>query len=422
MHSLPIMFAMQEYPEKPSFYQKHLPWFNWSVATFFCIFQFFLQASASVMAKEWMQDFHLDTVGVSKLSAIFFYAYVIMQIPVGFLNDRFNPRRILTLAAFLVAAGCISFAHTNNTTVAYIDRVLMGVGSSFGFVSMLYICSRWFQANRFAFMVSISESVGMVGVALVTLLSAWLLTKLGWRQTMYTSGVVAAILMVAAHILVRDKPIAVNTEKKPLSIWKSLRIATRKPQLWLANIYGFFAFAIINAITSLWGVPFLNHNYHLSISTATAIIGMKIYGLEIGLPIVGWISTRLGQRKPVLLVGSSFTTLLLSIAIFVPHLPIWLLFVLFFLTGVTGSSYVHCFSISKEKTPAAINGVSLAVTNMVMMLGAPIMQIAIGYLLSHQFFGLSHSPALTYRLAIGLVPAGIALSFFIALGFKEKRL
>lgn len=271
-------------------------------------------------------------------------------------------------------------------------------------------------------MVGISESCGMVGVGLATVLSAWLLTHLGWRQTMYASGVAATLLMVAAHVLVRDKPIAVAaSQKKHPGIWKSLRIATRKPQLWIVNIYGFFAFAIINAITSLWGVPFLHHIYNLSISTATAIISMMLYGLALGLPFVGWIAIRLGQRKPILLVGSSFTAMLLSIAIFLPHLPIWLLFLLFFLTGVTGSSYVHCFSISKENTPSVINGVSLAITNMVMMLGAPVMQIAIGYLLAHQFFGLSHSPALTYRLAIGLVPMGIALSFFIALSFKERK-
>ncbi len=418
----PIISGMQEYPLTPSFYQKHLAWFNWTIATFFCLFQFFLQASASIMVVSWMQDFHLNAIGISKLSAAFFYAYALMQIPVGFLNDHFSPKRVLTLGAFLVAAGCLSMAYTQNTTVAYIDRILMGIGSSFGFVSMLYTCSRWFQANKFAFMVGISESFGMVGVGIITVSSAWLLMHIGWRNAMLISGILATILMLAAHLLVRDKPIETtsNTVKRQFSLWQSLSITLKQPQIWLAGLYGFFAFSIVNAITSLWGVPFLQEVYHLSVGLSASIVSMILYGLAVGLPTIGIVTTKLRQRKPVMLVGSSFTALVLSIILFTPHLPVGVLFVLFFLTGVFGSSYIHCFSIGKENTPEEIHGISLAVINMFFMVGAPLLQICIGFLITHHFFHLIHSVGLSYRLALGLVPIGIALSFFIALLIKEK--
>ena len=413
---------MQDYPQKLSFYQKHLRWFNWGIATFFCLFQFFLQASASIMATSWMKDFHMNAMAISKLSATFFYAYVLMQIPVGFLNDRFNPKRILTLGAFLVAAGCISMAFTHNTTVAYIDRVLMGIGSSFGFVSMLYTCSRWFEANKFAFVVGVSEALGMVGVGLTTVFTAWLLMKTGWRSAMLVSGITATLIMIAAHLLVRDKPMETtnNSEKKIFSLWQSLRMTLTQAQVWLSGFYGFFAFAIINAIASLWGVPFLQKVYQLSVGLSATIISMILYGLALGLPLVSVVTNKLGARKPVLLVSSGFTAFLLSIVTFIPHLPVWLLYPLFFLIGLFGCSYIHCFAISKENTDTAIHGTSLAVTNMLMMIGAPIMQITIGFLISHDFFHLSHSTALTYRLSLGLVPMGIAISFFLALGFREK--
>lgn len=372
------------------------------------------------MATSWMTDFHLDAIGVSNLSAAFFYAYVLMQIPVGFLNDRFNPKRILTLGAFLVAAGCISMAFTENTIVAYIDRILMGIGSSFGFVSMLYTCSRWFPANRFALAVGLSESLGMVGVALTTVCSAWLLTHFGWRKTVLTSGIVAVLLMIAAHLMVRDKPSETEEIKEKVGFWQSVRMTLKERQVWLSGFYGFFAFAIINAIASLWGVPFLENVYDLSLTLSASIVSMILYGLAIGLPLITVITNVIGSRKPVILVASACTAFFLSVTLFVPNLPTWLLFLLFFLTGLTGCSYVHGFAISKESMPESIHGVGLAMTNMMLMLGAPIMQIVMGYIITHDFFGLSHSLDLTYRLALGLVPAGIALSFFIALGFKGR--
>ena len=46
---------------------------------------------------------------LGNLSAAYFYGYAGMQVPVGMMLDRFGPRRLMTIAALLCAAGAAMF-------------------------------------------------------------------------------------------------------------------------------------------------------------------------------------------------------------------------------------------------------------------------------------------------------------------------
>lgn len=396
-------------------YERLLPILNWTIATFFCVFQFYLQASASLMAKSWADEFTLTPVGVSSLSAAFFYTYLLMQVPVGFMNDRFNPRWILSGGALLVAIGCWLLAATPSFSVALMARLLMGLGSSVGFVSMLYISAQWFRAEKFTLMVGYSETLGMVGVALSAVISAALISTVGWRVTLHSSALVAFAIAVIAACVVRDQPSAIKRVATRPPLLDSLRVVIRSKTVWLAGFYGFCNFSVINALCSLWGVPFLRNNYHFSLSLAAAIVSMIFYGMAVGSPTLGYLSLRSGKRKPSMLIGSGVGALLLSIALFVPNLSITTLFFLFFFIGVCASSYIQCFAITKEVTPGPTHGVSLAFANLMVMLGAPFYQIAIA--------GLMQLPALpaanAFNFAIAIIPASFVASTLLALCLRE---
>jgi MFS family permease len=383
---------------------------NWSLASFFCVFQFFLQASSSLMAKLWSDDFHLSPIGVSSLSSAFFYTYLLMQIPVGFLNDLFNPRWILSSGAALIGVGCFILASTDQYSMAWFARFIMGLGSSFGFVSMLYISAEWFKAERFTVMVGYAETIGMVGVALSSVMGAALISYAGWRLTMMVSAVVALITLVLCIVFVRASPKPShlidqkNGSRNSLikNLKTSLLLSLKNRNVWLSGLFGFCHFSVINALCSLWGVPFLRHVYHYSLSLSAAVISMIFYGMAIGAPLTSHWSVRLGRRKPIMALSSSLAALLLSLVIFVPNLSTGSLFILFFVIGVFASTYVQCYSITKELTPKSTHGVSLALTNLLVMLGAPLYQFLIANLLEHY----------SYSIAIAVVP----LSFVLALG------
>ena len=186
--------------------EKIMPWIMWAIATLFVLFQFILQISASVMTKPLMQDFHINHLGVSNLSASFFYTYLILQIPAGLLFDRFGPRKMLTMAALFLSAGCLCFATAHLLIVAIFGRVLMGTGSTFAFVGMLFLLSEWFHSKHFALMVGLSEMLGMLLTASGLIGLAWLIGHTGWRLAVGGSGIVAFVLAIVVFIIIRDHP------------------------------------------------------------------------------------------------------------------------------------------------------------------------------------------------------------------------
>ena len=64
----------------------------------FFAYGFVHRVAPSVMTGELMSDFSVGGSALGSLSAMYFYAYVALQIPVGLLMDRFGPRKLMTLS------------------------------------------------------------------------------------------------------------------------------------------------------------------------------------------------------------------------------------------------------------------------------------------------------------------------------------
>jgi len=82
----------------------------WLVGTSFVLLQFFLQLSSGVVIGAIMQDMHLSALTAGTLSSSFYIIYTCLQIPVGILCDRNNPRPLLVASALILSLGCLLFA------------------------------------------------------------------------------------------------------------------------------------------------------------------------------------------------------------------------------------------------------------------------------------------------------------------------
>src|SRR5688572_26100765 len=107
------------------------------LASAFYMYEFALQVSLGVMTNELMQDLSLNAASLGLVSAFYYYAYTPMQIPAGFLHDRFGPRRVLTVAILTCALGAFFFSFSTGIFNASIGRFLMGIGSAFSFTGAL---------------------------------------------------------------------------------------------------------------------------------------------------------------------------------------------------------------------------------------------------------------------------------------------
>ncbi len=110
-----------------------------------------------------MRDFALGGALLGGLSAVYFYAYAAVQIPVGVLLDRFGARRLLIVGTLLAAAGSALFALAPGLALALAGRALVGAAVGFAFIATLKIVTLWFPPQRFGRMAGWTLAVGIVG-------------------------------------------------------------------------------------------------------------------------------------------------------------------------------------------------------------------------------------------------------------------
>jgi MFS family permease len=75
-----------------------------------------------------MRDLSLTAENLGFLSSVFFYAFALIQIPMGAAMDIFGAKRLIFFLSSVGIVGAIIFALANSFPVALIGRALMGVG------------------------------------------------------------------------------------------------------------------------------------------------------------------------------------------------------------------------------------------------------------------------------------------------------
>ncbi|MCH9770726.1 MAG: MFS transporter [Gammaproteobacteria bacterium] len=390
-------------------------WLVWAIAASFVLFQFFIQLSSGEIIGGLMQSFHLSAFGGGLLASAYYYVYVILQAPAGILIDRFGPRRLLTLGALVATAGAFCFGGGHALWLALMGRLLMGAGCAFAFVGALHLIAQWFPIERFAFMVSISEAFGMLGTVLGGVALAALILDFGWRHCMLGAGIIAFIIASMIWVFVRDMPSNVTpiAVQAPSHFFADLKKLFVKPVAWINGIYGGLIFSLVTVFLALWAVPYLQAAHHLSLFTATEVDDIAFVGLAIGCPIIGWLDNRYPHwRRRVLVVSALASAALLSIVIYLPDLPLFLLAPVLLLLGMVSTSYVLNLAIANEIALPSVRATSIGFANMLAMITAPLLQPLIGWLLGGGI-NLQHLTMTHYEKALTILPVLLLVAAFL---------
>src|SRR3954467_14134271 len=109
-----------------------LAWSVWAVAATFYLAAFYLRSSPAVMTTELMRDFGIGASQLGTFSAVYFYAYIAMQIPTGVLVDSWGARRLLIAGSVAAPAGTCLFGLTSSYALASFGRLIVGGATAVG--------------------------------------------------------------------------------------------------------------------------------------------------------------------------------------------------------------------------------------------------------------------------------------------------
>ena len=338
------------------------------------------------MIPELMSSFNVSVATLGNLSACYFYAYALAQIPVGILIDRYGTRGLLTIACCLITCASFSFASTDNMLIAELSRVFIGLGSAFAFVGCLKLGAYWFPDHKFAFVVGLTNLLGVCGAIIGGKPSAYAIEVYGWRNVMFVSAAIGLVVSSLLWLIIREpkntKHPQTNNKNNAALIAKLLKVIKCR-QTWLVAAFGGFMVAPIATYSELWGVSFLVNNYQLSRPEAAEITTLSFLGIAIGGPIIGWFSDHLRVRKLPMFIGTVGALCTISWILFGQVSNIWLIYILHLAFGFFTSSMLLCFSLSVECSTPRIRATTIALTNTIIMIMGALLQNISGILLDY---------------------------------------
>ena len=374
-------------------------WLVWAIPATFYLTAFFFRASPAVMTAELMRDFHISAKQLGTLSAFYFYAYVLMQVPVGVLVDSWGAKKLLVLGSLLSAAGTLLFASTDNFMLACTGRAMVGAATAVGWIVTLKIATHWFPSKSFAMISGLGLFIGNLGALFAQVPLRLLMDSFGWRSVVVASAVFGLAIGVLAWTMVCNDPVEVGfrsfappelTGMRKDSLMTLLRgfgKIFKYPNTWLIFIaQGGFVGSILS-FTGLWGPAYLKSRFGLTGTSAAAVSSVMIICWAGSSPFYGRFSDVIQKRKTLYLGGAIGMAIFWLILFYMPGVGLPGFIAIAALVSISAGAVILGFAYSKESVPVQYMGTISGATNMGNMVGPTLLQPGIGWMLDQQWAG-----------------------------------
>ncbi len=373
---------------------KYHRWIIYIITSSMFLISQFYRASNAVIAPHLIRDLSLDTEGLGLLSASFFYAFALTQIPVGILLDRVGPRRTMTALSIIAVLGAFIFAWAGSLPVGLMGRVLMGVGMGCNLMGTFKLLTVWFGPTSFATLSGITFSIGTVGNMAATTPLVLLVRSVGWRMAFSLIAAINLVQILILYTVVRDRPqqsdadaILPTPDLTFRDIFAGLGLLFNKKDYWIISCGAFFRYGVFAAVQTLWAGPYLIKAIGFSPIVAGNLLLMLNIAMIIGGPFWGVVSDRiLNTRKWVVIISLlalSFSTL--GMAILPPGSALIFFAVLFFCFGFSAGTGNILFAHIKELMPLKLAGVAMTGINFFTMIGAAVFVHGLGSLMQRLY-------------------------------------
>jgi len=394
-----------------------MAWIICLVVTLDYSYDFFIRAAPGVMAESLKDTFKINSAQIGWLSSAYFISYTIMQIPAGIILDKYNRKIVIAGATVLCVIGNYLFSATDYYEVAFAGRILMGIGSAFGFIGAAKVAAMWLPKRFFASFVCFTSVVGILGGLVTDTLLSSLVQNLGWRQGNEVFTYFGVVIVILVAVLVKDNKKFIEQYKsiKESTLLENIRIVIKNflsIRFWAAALIGGALFIPINVLGSLWGVGFIQAKFQLPEAYASYLNSFLFIGTAIGFSLGAIISIFTNRYRLILTINLASLIVISSVLIYV-DISIHLFMILYFALGIMSGGEALTFTIGRSLSPKGTAGSATAGINLINNLIPVILLPLIGHILikygnlintgSHIYTIESYQSALAIIVAILIV-------------------
>ena len=250
--------------------------------------------SVALTVPEFKQLFHLSDQDRGQLNSAFFWTYAFLQIPAGFLIDRYGvkmPYAIGFLGWSVISAGT---ALAQSFQQLFAVRLLLGCGEAVVTPASL----RWIRLNleekQRGLATGILFAGAKLGPAVGAPLAAWLMVSYGWRSMFCILGLGALIWLIPWMLLVRDDDRQIESAAAKTSGVAPVSFASilATPVVW-GILIGTFCYNYFIYFCMTWLPAYFVEQRHLSLDKMSWYTAFTFGGMAFVAIVAGWWADRL---------------------------------------------------------------------------------------------------------------------------------
>ncbi len=390
----------------------------WLVTAVYYFYQYTLRSAPAVMMPQLSTAFGLTAAGVASMAGLFYYGYSPFSLAAGAAMDRLGPRRVVPIGAATVGIGALMFA-SGDTSLANTGRFLQGAGGVFALVGAAYIAMTSFPASRAATLIGATQMFGMAGgSAGQFIVGPMIAAGVSWRVFWIGMGVIGLAISVLLFALLPEPEKANRPNESFSAVARAFGVVFRNPQSILCGVIAGLIFIPTTIFDMIWGVRYLQEARGFEYATAVMRSAAVPFGWIIGCPLLGWLSDRIGRRKPVIAAGAIVLLGSLAWILYGPA-DVFPPYVLALVAGIASGAAMLPYTVIKEANPPAVSGTATGVVNFLNFTFSALLGPVFGWILAGASGGASVMRLEHYQTAFVPLLYGVALAIVLTLLLKE---
>jgi len=393
---------------------RSIAWMVWMAASVFYAYQYILRVMPSILLDDICQQFHIGAGAFGQFSGIYYIGYSALHLPMGILLDRVGPKKIMSGSLLLITLGLMPLLFAENWAYPLIGRALIGIGSSAAILGLFKIIRMTFSEARFARMLSISVTIGLVGAIYGGSPVSMMRDAYGSKAVVECFALVGVLLALVTYWIIPN----IKSESSGTIYSDVKEVLSNRRVLALCFSAGLMV-GPVEGFADVWGVAFLKQVCGFDSAIAAGLPSMIFIGMCFGSPALTFIADKIGYFLAIVLSGLIMVAGFLGF-LFTP-LSSGAISLSFGLIGVCCAYQILAIYKASTSVREQVAGLTTAAANMIIMIFGYAFHTAIGTMVNYMG-GASNSQALIYGVAI--IPVGLSLGTlgFTYLYFKEKRL
>lgn len=356
----------------------------------------------------FLNFFNLNNSDRGLLNSAFFWSYALLQIPAGWIVDRFGVKWTYAAGFLLWSVTSAATAWATGFQVLFLLRILLGIGESV----VTPAAMRWirfnFEERRRGTAVGILMAAAKVGPALGSYLAVKLLGNFGWQTMFLTIGLGSMIWLIPWLLFMKDNDLALEKEAKQSDGGKDISFATvmASPVIW-GTIVGTFCYQYFVYFALTWMPAYFKEAFKMSLNDSGVFTAASFLAMAVVATLAGFSADALiGRGYDAVTVRKGFTIAgflsagagLVAALNTPPDIAMWMVIASLGGLGLTTANY---WALTQTLIPGAAVGRIVGVQNCAASVPGIVAPILTGWLIQETG---------GYRGAI------MAVLFFLGLG------